>query len=1168
MSGAEAPAGPRRPLDDEAARELIKSALDRTLVVEAAAGTGKTTALVGRITAVLAEGAARVDEIVAVTFTEKAAGELKLRLRSGLEDARRKETRPAAKGNLEEALSHLEEARVGTIHAFCAELLRERPVEASLDPAFGTLTESESRRLYEQAFDRWFEEQLDAPPEGVRRSLRRKGSRDETPTARLRRAGWELCEWRDFPTPWRRRPFDRVAAIDAVLARLHRFADRSAHPKKPNDTLFLDTAAPRDLSRRIRGAGGRGRDDDEIEAELCALARDRDLARHRKGAGEMYGEGVVRAELQGELGELLEALAAFAVAADADLAALLQGELAGAARRYELLKERTGRLDFVDLLVKARDMIRGVASVRAAFQERFKRVFVDEFQDTDPLQAELLLLLAADDAAVTDHRAITPVPGKLFIVGDPKQAIYRFRRADLAIYQEVKELLVARGATAVELRTSFRSVPAIQRLVNAAFAPRMQGRAEAERAPGGARHAAVQADYVPLAPARADVAEQPAIVALPVPAPFGQRGPTKTAVDRSLPDAVGAFVDWLVHKSGWTVTERGGASERRVPIAARHVCLLFRKLASSFAGDITRPYVQALEARGVAHVLVGGKSFHAREEVGTMVAALSAIEWPDDELSVFATLRGSLFAIGDEALLEYRHRHKRFSPYKIPEGLLGDLADIGAALALLRELHRGRNYRPVADTVSRLLEETRAHAAFALRPSGEQALANVLHLADLGRSFDASGGVSFRGFVERLRDDAEIGAAPEAAILEEASDGVRLMSVHKAKGLEFPVVVLADLTTNMVLGEASRHVDGATRLCATRIGGWSPWELLEHAEAELERDAAEGVRLAYVAATRARDLLVVPAVGDAPAFPEQSWLAPLHAAVYPPPARRRLAAAAPGCPAFGSDSVRERAPGDYESAATVCPGLHALGEGEGTYGVVWWDPHKLELSKPPLFGVANIELLAKEAPPAVVAADLAIHHAWRDRRDGVLGTAKRPSLAVKTATEWSMLGEGATAEVPVFDVPRAPNRPAGKRFGSLVHAVLAAVTLGAEGEDVEAITGLEGKILGATPEEIAAAAGATRAALEHPLLVRARAAAARGECRRETPITLSREGGELIEGVIDLAFREDGAWTLVDFKTDREIEKELGPYQRQLGVYAEAIALTTGDPVTACLLRV
>ncbi len=144
--------------------------------------------------------------------------------------------------------------------------------------------------------------------------------------------------------------------------------------------------------------------------------------------------------------ELLEALDAFARTADADLAALLQQELAVTVDRYEALKARAGRLDFLDLLLRTRDVLRARADVRAELQRRFTHLFVDEFQDTDPLQAEILLLLSADDPATSDWREVTPVPGKLFVVGDPKQSIYRFRRADVGVYQEV--VAPARGRAA------------------------------------------------------------------------------------------------------------------------------------------------------------------------------------------------------------------------------------------------------------------------------------------------------------------------------------------------------------------------------------------------------------------------------------------------------------------------------------------------------------------------------------------------------------------------------------------------------------------------------------------------------------------------------------------------------------------------------------------------
>src|SRR5207247_7166866 len=247
-------------------------------------------------------------------------------------------------------------------------------------------------------------------------------------------------------------------------------------------------------------------------------------------------------------------------------------------------------------------------------------------------------------------------------------------------------------------------------------------------------------------------------------------------------------------------------------------------------------------------------------------------------------------------------------PFRIPRPLGGNsgeelaltaeptahLVPIADALRLLQRLHRHRNHRPVADTIGRLLEQTRAHVGFVLRPAGEQVLANVLHIAELARQYEASGGTSFRGFIDELRVTAESEAA-EAPVLEESSDGVRLMTVHKAKGLEFPVVVLADLTCRMSRADASRYLDSSRGLCAVKIGGWAPHELHEHGQDAVARDNAGGVRLAYVAATRARDLLVVPALGDEPW--DGGWVGPLNRALYPPMATRRSATRGPKRPA-------------------------------------------------------------------------------------------------------------------------------------------------------------------------------------------------------------------------------------------------------------------------------
>jgi ATP-dependent exoDNAse (exonuclease V) beta subunit len=639
----------------------------------------------------------------------------------------------------------------------------------------------------------------------------------------------------------------------------------------------------------------------------------------------------------------------------------------------------------------------------------------------------------------------------------------------------------------------------------------------------------------------------------------------------------------------------------------------------SFGEDITRRYTDALEARAIPHLLVGGKAFHGREEVETIRAALSAIEWPDDELSVFATLKGSLFALDDELLLEFRHRYGTFHPFRIPDELGGNsgaelaldgeptahLTPIADGLRTLQQLHRRRNYRPVADTLGRLLEQTRAHVGLILRPAGEQVLANVLHLAELARRYEAGGGISFRGFIDELRSAAESIEAAEAPIVEEGSDGVRLMTVHKAKGLEFPVVILADLTCRMSRSDASRYLDGSRNLCAMKIGGWAPRELHDHEGEEVARDQAEGVRLAYVAATRARDLLVVPALGDE-AW-EGGWFAPLNRALYPPPASRRAAARGPKCPAFRSKDTVVRRPNDEPAGpSTVCPGLHTFANG---YSVVWWDPSSLALGATAPFGVRREDLIVKEVPNQVIADRRSHYDRWRLARHEAHEAGSVPSLTVYTVGEVTRedstresresherKGERETAEAAMrakwevaarakwdtagvkTETVRQPgqenrqpglSRHGGTGFGLLVHAVLAQVPLDADRGAIGQLASIEARLLGMGEEEAGGAAEAVERVLGHELLRRAGAAEARGACRRETPVTCMLFRGVLVEGVVDLAFEDEGGWTIIDYKTDHELAAAGEErYRRQVALYASAIAEATGQPATGVLMRV
>ncbi len=1119
--------------------------------MEAAAGTGKTTALIARIVAVIRSGLTRLDRVVAVTFTEKAAGEMKLRLRSELDRTRQGASTDEEQAHLQHALAALEVAHINTIHGFCADILREHPIDAEIDPRFEVLDEPAAEALLQDAFRSWFESALASPGDGLHRVLCRRNWRNEqtTPREELLRACRDLIEYRDFDRAWTIPNFDRKAQIDLLVIKIRALGTFKARARSSSDQLARAMADFEDWGERLeaRERVQEARDYDALEVELAELLREKKRTWNAVGYGKLYGESLDRNAVLKERDAVKAELVGFLALAEADLAARMRQELLSVVELRERLKQERGALDFVDLLSCTCELLRKSQAIRSELQARFSHLFVDEFQDTDPLQAEILLLLASDSADAARAEDVRVKRGKLFVVGDPKQAIYRFRRADVMLYERIKSKLLAQGAELLHLTTNFRSLPSLQAAINGAFSRWMIAAEDGS-----------QAGYVPLSEHRPEIPLQPGVVALPIPSPYGRWGPTKTAMSASYPQAVGAFIEWLLRQSGWQVHDEG----RLVPVKARHICLLFKRFQAKYQGDVTRPYVQALEARRIPHILVGGRSFHDREEVVAIRAALEAIEWPDDELSVYAVLRGPLLGIGDDELLAFRHEFTRLRPRpRFDDSQRARHAAVTDGLELIHGLHAERNRRPIADTVERLLAETRAHASLAMWPSGEQALANALAIVDLARNMDSKGGTSFRAFVATLSEQADRGQGGEAPIVEEGTEGVRLMTVYKAKGLEFPVVILCDPTAPSKTTVAHRFTDTERRLSAHTLCGCRPLELSANDAEARRHDDAELVRVAYVAATRARDLLVVPTLGDGYARSVAiGWADALAPALYPSDALRAEPGAAPGCPPFGSDTVLTRnAEVQASPEQAVCPGLHVSEAGNP---VVWWDPAVLRLHAPALGGVRQQKLLADTARSREGIDE---HGAWAERRQGAVARASAPSVVAAPVTELAKQTFGAARDHAVETTQaERRGRPRGARFGSLVHAILAQAPLSADRVLTLALSASLSRIMGATEEETELAAEAAALALEHPLL---RAARASTDVRREVAVSWQLADGRIAEGVIDLAYRTESGWLIVDFKTD-QVTVGVQQYSAQLQLYVEAVERATGEPARGVLLQV
>ena len=391
----------------------------------------------------------------------------------------------------------------------------------------------------------------------------------------------------------------------------------------------------------------------------------------------------------------------------------------------------------------------------------------------------------------------------------------------------------------------------------------------------------------------------------------------------------------------------------------------------------------------------------------------------------------------------------------------------------------------------------------------------------------------------------------------------------ESKGLEFPIVILADPSCPAIHETPSRHVDPIRRLWLEPLCGCAPAELLEAADQELQRDRAEAVRLVYVAATRARDLLVVPVVGDAPIA---GWLEVLNPALYPLEDSRRKADPAPGCPAFGDDSVLDRGPEvDPPAGGSIQPGLHRPSAAGPP--VTWWDPGALQLDVTEQAPLRQQRILETDLDGGAAAANEAAYAGWKTVRDEIIDSASQPLFRVQTVTTLAR-AELATSgiQVEIVKCPSSPERPSGRRFGVLVHAILADVDLQSSPEAVWVAAGIHGRLVDATEEEVQAAAATVETTLSHPIMRRAARAADNDGLHRETPILLQRADGTLAEGTVDLAFREEApdfnGWTVVDFKTGGEFEGNQARYISQVALYAESIGKATSLSTRGILLVV
>ena len=686
------PEGPPPP--DQSARDRITDDLGTTLFVEAGAGSGKTSALVKRVVALVTSGRAELRDVAAITFTEKAGAELRDRIRRELE--RREEGDPGVEvgDRCRTALDQLDGAAIGTLHAFAQRLLSEHPVEAGLPPRVEVLDEVSSKVAFER---RWsmFRDQLLADPTLERTILLllasgvRSGALQSL--AEAFDDNWDLVQERVpevAPDPPSVHVLFRSArvAVDEVCAEPCR---------DPDDKLLLRLD---EIAVRLAELAAMTDELDLLEA-LGPNATEKLPSFSVGNIGKKASFDDVK-DVQARVRDAGDALAAVG----AEVANACAERLGSAIRQFTLgaatERQQAGQLEFHDLLVLARAMLRHPqhgATVRAALHRRYRHLLLDEFQDTDPIQIELAVRIAGVDptsetagSAPWDEVEVTP--GQLFVVGDPKQSIYRFRRADISVFLAAAERFGSHGAgAAVELTANFRTVRPVIDWVNTTFGALMAEPDDVELPVPS------QPRYIALEPTRPAPASGPPVAVL-----GRHEHPSHTLADElraaEAQDVAATVVRAIVEE--WAVDDgrRGWRSARLGDVTV----LVPARTSLPFLED-------AFDAAGVPFRAESSSLVYASRAVRDLLMVLRAVDDPTDYLRIVSALRTPLLACGDDDLFRFKvERAGRWSYLADQPDTVPADDPVRAGLTYLRSLYDERHWLAPSELLGRISADRRA----------------------------------------------------------------------------------------------------------------------------------------------------------------------------------------------------------------------------------------------------------------------------------------------------------------------------------------------------------------------------------------------------------------------------------------------------------------------------
>jgi ATP-dependent exoDNAse (exonuclease V) beta subunit len=1079
--------------EDLATRAAIVEALDETLFVEAGAGSGKTKALVDRIVALVVERDVPMREIAAVTFTEKAAAELRDRIRRALE-LRADDADPRVAARAAQALDELDAAAVSTLHAFAQRILAEHPVEAGLPPRIEVLDDIASQLAFEERWTRFVDELLDDP--SLERTILLALNADTTLTvlrtlALACNANWDLVAERMHEEP---DPPPLAPALAPLLDALAQVRTRAGRCLDPGDKLLekvVDLAAWHDALLAAP---------DEYE-QLRMLSQGAPTGNLRHGKRTNWPDDCSADDVRAEIGAIRESVSELARSMTEAVVRRLAWELAQFTLREAEARRARGELEFHDLLVLARSMLRDEAhgwEVRQRLRARYTRLLLDEFQDTDPIQCDLAALLASGEPDARHHRwdELPVDPGRLFVVGDPKQSIYRFRRADIAAFLRAR---TAFGASPRRLTRNFRTARPVIDVVNAIFRELIVAEPES------------QPEYVALEPERGAVPVGPAVVLLGT-----DPDPEDATADdlRELEARDVAAVVGRAVREGWSVVRRDpDGTEVAEPCRLGDICILLP--ARTSLGHLE----DALDAAGIPSRAETSSLVYSTREIRDLLVVLQAVDDPTDELSLVSALRSPVFGCGDDDLYTFHVQHGgRWDHQRpLPETLPPD-HPVGDAMRALAAWHDARYWSTASELLDRIVRERRVLEVGFAHGRPRDLWRRVRFVVEQARAFaDAEGG-SLRDFLAWADLQGSEGARVVETVLPETDDdAVRILTIHGAKGLEFPITIVSGMTTRAAARQAGVQLrfphDRDTY--ALRISSRVTTEEFErYAPIDEQMDFHEKLRLLYVAMTRARDHLVVSVHRPAkePGTDRTRWT---HSQLV-----WAAAADAPGWEAFVA-TADDRVPTGAEGAPTV---------------------------------------VAPASPPWAE---------WVAARDAARTAAARRRVVSATALAREAEDQRAAADPGLAKGPRDLELPPwnkgryGTALGRAVHAVLQTVDL-ASGDGID---------------DAAAAQAAAEGIIgrEHDVAARARVALTTRVVREAVEHGFHREmyvatpvDGATLEGYVDLVYRRPDGLVVVDYKTDAwqaeaDLAAKVARYRLQGASYAVALEQVTGEQVAECV---